>query len=170
MVTSNLFRKDLYYRLNVVPIFIPPLRERRDDIIPLIFYFLEKFNKKYQREKSFSSEAIEALGRYNFSGNIRELANIIERLVVVTEKELIEIPDLPNIIKGSTAKEVTYAFFFEETSLKDAIKKCESLMIEMAIRKYGTQSEAAKALRVDQGTISRKIKKYSISDNVILHK
>jgi PAS domain S-box-containing protein len=171
MVTSNLFRKDLYYRLNVVPIFIPPLRERRDDIMPLIFHFLEKFNKEYQRKKSFSPEAMDALCRYDFFGNIRELANIIERLVVVAEKDRIETQDLPKLVIGYRAKEIPHSFLLEGISLKEALEKCESYFINRIIKKYGSQHEAAKILKVDQATISRKMKKYGISqDDVILHK
>jgi len=171
MVSSKLFREDLYYRLNVVPIHIPPLRERNDDILPLIFYFLEKFNKTHRKEKGFSPEVIEALCKYDFPGNIRELANIIERLVVVTEKERIEARDLPNAIAGYIAKEIPYSLLSEGISLKDVLEKYQGLIIEKTIRKYGSQREAAKALKIDQGTISRKIKKYSISKNdVILHK
>jgi transcriptional regulator with PAS, ATPase and Fis domain len=171
MVTAKTFRKDLYYRLNVVPIYIPPLRERKDDVLPLIFHFLEKFNKAYQKEKNFSPEAIEALCKYDFPGNIRELANIIERLVVVTERKRIEAGDLPNAITDYIAKEIPNSFLSEGIPLKDALEKYENLIIERTIKKYGSQRDAAKALKVDQGTISRKIKKYSISKNdVILHK
>src|SRR4030042_7135953 len=98
MVTAKTFRKDLYYRLNVVPIYIPPLRERRDDVLPLIFHFLEKFSKAHRKEKILAPETIEALCRYDFPGNIRELANIIERLLVVVEKKRIEVKDLPSAI------------------------------------------------------------------------
>lgn len=171
MVSSKLFREDLYYRLNVVPIHISPLRERRDDILPLIFHFLEKFNKTYRKEKVLSPEAIETLSRYDFPGNIRELANIAERLVVITENERIEARDLPNAIADYIAKQIPSSFLYEGIPLKDALEKCESLIIEKAIKKYGSQREMAKALKVDQGTISRKIKKYSLSKNdVILHK
>jgi PAS domain S-box-containing protein len=171
LVHSKKFREDLYYRLNVVPIHIPPLRERNDDILPLIFYFLEKFNKTHRKEKVFSPEVIEALCKYDFPGNIRELANIIERLVVVTEKERIEARDLPNAIAGYIAKEIPYSLLSEGIPLKDALEKYEGSIIERTLKKYGSQREAAKALKVDQGTISRKIKKYSISKNdVILHK
>ena len=171
MVSSKLFREDLYYRLNVVPIHILPLRERRDDILPLIFHFLNKFNKAYRKEKVFSPEVIETLSRYDFPGNIRELSNIVERLVVITENERIEARDLPNTIASCYFKEIPYPFLSEGIPLKDALEKCESLIIEKAIKKYGSQREAAIALKVDQGTISRKIKKYSLSQNdVILHK
>jgi len=171
MVASKKFREDLYYRLNVVPIYIPPLRERRDDILPLVYHFLEKFNKTYQRKKVLSPEVIEALCKYDFLGNIRELANIIERLVVVTEKERIETKDLPNAIIDSRAKDISDSFLFEGISLKDALERCESHIIQRTIKKHGSQQEAAKILKVDQATISRKIKKYRISPNdVILHK
>ncbi len=171
MVTSKTFRKDLYYRLNVVPIHIPPLRKRRDDILPLIFHFLQKFNKAHRKEKILTPETIEALCKYDFPGNIRELANIIERLVVVVEKKRIEVQDLPNAILGYGSKEIPYPFLFEGIPLKDALNKCENLIIQRTLTKYGSQREAAKALRVDQGTISRKIRKYSFSKNdVILHK
>jgi len=171
MVSAKNFREDLYYRLNVVPIYIPALRERRDDILPLIYYFLEKFNKTYQKEKVLSPEIIDVLCKYDFPGNVREIANIIERLVVVTEKERIEVQDLPNAIAGYRAKEISYSFLFEGISLKDALERCESYIIESTVKKYGSQHEAAKILRVDQATISRKIKKYRISQSdVILHK
>ncbi|MBS3919545.1 MAG: sigma 54-interacting transcriptional regulator [Deltaproteobacteria bacterium] len=170
MVKSKGFREDLYYRLNVVPIHIPPLRERREDILPLIFHFLEKFNKNYRKEKVLSPEAIETLCKYDFLGNIRELANIIERLVVITENEWIEARDLSNAIASCNSKEIPYSFLAEGISLKDALQKCESIIIEKSINKYGSQREAAKALKVDQGTISRKIKKFSISKkDVLMH-
>lgn len=171
MVAFKKFREDLYYRLNVIPIHIPPLRERRDDILPLLFYFLEKFNQAYHKKKAFSPETIEALCKYHFPGNIRELTNIIERLVVISEHERIEVRDLPNAIASCLVKEISYPFLSEDTSLKDALEKFESLVIEKAMNKYGSQREVAKALKVDQGTISRKIKKFSISKkDVFMHK
>jgi transcriptional regulator with PAS, ATPase and Fis domain len=100
MVASRKFREDLYYRLNVVPIHIPPLRERRDDMVPLIFYFLERFNRTHQKEKRLSPEVVDLFCRYDFPGNIRELGNLVERLVVITENDRIEISDLPSSITG----------------------------------------------------------------------
>ncbi len=171
MVTSKTFRKDLYYRLNVVPIHIPPLRERKDDILPLIFHFLEKFNKAHRKEKILAPETVEALCKYDFPGNIRELANIIERLVVITERERIETVDIPNAIVGYASKTLPYSFLSEGIPLKEALERCESIIIERAIKKYGSQREAAKILRVDQATISRKIKRVLLMrDDVIMHK
>jgi PAS domain S-box-containing protein len=171
MVSSKLFREDLYYRLNVVPIHIPPLRERRDDIIPLLFHFIEKFNKTCRKKKVFSPDGIETLSRYDFPGNIRELSNAIERLVVVTENDRIETRDLPNSITGYMGKTPPYLFFSEGLSLKEATERLESIIIKKAIKKHRSQREAAKALKVDQGTISRKIKRLSfIKDDAIIHR
>jgi len=171
MVKSKGFREDLYYRLNVVPIYIPALRERRDDILPLIHYFLEKFNKDYKKNKSLSPGTVETLYKYNFPGNIRELANLIERLVVMSENNQIQITDLPNAVTTFDAKTISYPLISEDIPLKDALKKYEISIIERTLKKYGSQREVAKALQVDQGTISRKIKKHSFPKNdVILHK
>jgi len=171
MVSSKLFREDLYYRLNVVPIYIPPLKERRDDVSPLIYHFLKKFSKTHLKEKILSPEAIDALSRYDFPGNIRELANLIERLVVLAENDRIELRDLPDSINSYMSKTIVHPVLSEGIPLKDALKKYERLIIERAIQKYGSQDEVAKILKVDQGTISRKIKKYSVvKKDVIMHK
>ncbi|MBM4278462.1 MAG: PAS domain S-box protein, partial [Deltaproteobacteria bacterium] len=159
MVSSKLFREDLYYRLNVVPIHIPPLKERREDILPLIFYFLKNFNTTYRKEKVLSPEVIEALSKFNFPGNIRELANIVERLVVITEKDRIETQDLPNVIVNYMPQSISDPYLPEGLSLKEAIKRYESLIIEKTSKQYGSQREVAKALKVNQATISRKAKK-----------
>lgn len=171
MVTSKTFRKDLYYRLNVVPIHIPALRERRDDILPLIYYFLEKFNRDRKKNKSLSPETVDNLCKYNFPGNIRELANLIERLVVVSKNDQIQITDLPNAITSFAAETISYPLLSEDIPLKDALERYEISIIERTLKKYGSQREAAKALRVDQGTISRKLKiNPSPKSDVILHK
>jgi PAS domain S-box-containing protein len=171
MVSSKLFRKDLYYRLNVVPIYIPPLRERQEDILSLIFHSLEKFNKTYQKKKSFSPESIEVFCKYDFPGNIRELSNLIERLVVVTENDHIEVKDLPSSVTGDIFKTIPFSFLSENVPLRVALERYESLIIEKAIQKYGSQREAAKVLKVDQATISRRIKKHTTAKNdVVLHK
>jgi PAS domain S-box-containing protein len=171
MISQKKFREDLYYRLNVVPIYIPALKERRDDILPLIHYFLEKFNKDYKKNKSLSPETVETLCKYNFPGNIRELANLIERLVVVSENDQIQITDLPNAVTSFVAKTISYPLISEDIPLKDALERYEISIIERTLKKYGSQREAAKALKVDQGTISRKLKKNPFpKSDAILHK
>ena len=158
LVHLKKFREDLYYRLNVVPIHIPPLRERSEDILPLIFYFLEKFNKTYQKKKSFLPETIEFLCEYDFPGNVRELSNLIERLVVMVENDKIGLDHVPLSIKKLN-KTIPAQFLYGADSLKVALEKYESFIINNAIKKYKSQREAAKMLKVDQATISRKLKK-----------
>jgi len=171
MVTSKLFREDLYYRLNVIPIHIPPLRERRSDILPLIFHFLERFNKAYQKKKRFSPEAIEALNRYDYPGNIRELANLIERIVVVSENDQIQMRDIPDAVTGYGSKAISYSLFPGEIPLKDVLERYEGQIIERAIKKFGSQRGAAKMLKIAQSTISRKIRRYcNTRDESIMHK
>jgi PAS domain S-box-containing protein len=171
MVSSKRFRKDLYYRINVIPLNIRPLRERRDDIPPLLFHFLEKFNKSHQRKKGFSPEVIEAFCRYDFPGNIRELANLIERLVVVSEKSRIEVGDLPDSIRWHVGRPVSHLPLGDDISLKEAVERYEKALIQRSVNKYGNQRRVAKMLKVDQATISRKIRKYCIgTPDVFLHK
>ena len=173
MVVSKEFREDLYYRLNVVPIHVPPLRERRDDILPLLFHFLEKFNTTYKKKKTFSSEAVEALCRYDFPGNIRELANFVERLVVLLERDRIELGDMPNPFPDYLSQTMFSRPSIDgiSPSFHETINRYERSIIEQAIKKYGSQRLAAKALGLDQATVSRKMRKRSLSRNdVILHK
>lgn len=162
MVTSKNFRADLYYRLNVVPIHIPSLNNRKDDILPLAFHYLAKFNKFYKRNTSFSPEVMDALGRYDFPGNIRELANIIERLVVSTPNDHVELRDLPaSISEKCTHPSLPDSLLLDDIPLKEALERYEHELIQRALKKYGSQREAARALEVDQATISRKTRKYS---------
>jgi PAS domain S-box-containing protein len=163
MVSSKLFREDLYYRLNVVPIHIPPFRERREDILPLTLHFLGELNNTYHKKKNLSSECLEAFCRYDFPGNIRELANLIERVVVATERDFVELEDLPEILRKSHApKPIPDLSINERITFKEAVERYESIIITSAIKKYGSQREAAKVLKVDQATISRKVRKITI--------
>jgi transcriptional regulator with PAS, ATPase and Fis domain len=160
MVSTKRFRADLYYRLNVVPIVIPPLRARRDDILSLLFYYMEKFNQKYQKEKTFSPTVIDILCDFDFPGNVRELSNLIERMVVTTEKSYLELSDLPQgIIKRIHQVDQENYGIYENLPLKEASEKFERIMIDRAIKKYGSQRKASRILTVDQATISRKLKK-----------
>jgi len=159
MVLTKRFRADLYYRLNVVPIVIPPLRARRDDILSLLFFYLEKFNQRYQKEKTFSPAVIDILCDFDFPGNVRELSNLIERMVVTTEKSYLELSDLPQgIIKRIRQADQESYGIYENMPLKEASEKFEKNMIEKVIKKCGSQRKASKVLRVDQATISRKLR------------
>ncbi|MCQ4923255.1 sigma 54-interacting transcriptional regulator [Tissierella carlieri] len=159
MVREKLFREDLYYRLNIVPITIPPLRDRRDDIIPLIHYFLNKLNKKYRFKKTISSEALKTLYAYEWKGNVRELRNIIERIMVMSEKDMISKPDLPkSILAWDKVQNVINEN--EIVPLKQALNKVEKHLLEIAFNTYGNVRDAAKVLEIDPATFVRKRQKY----------
>jgi Nif-specific regulatory protein len=103
MVAAGTFREDLYYRLNVIPIFLPPLRDRREDILPLTEHFLERFNREHGKGVAFSEEALDLLLEYRWTGNVRELENLVERAVVMAKAHVVQAPDLPRGIRVSAA-------------------------------------------------------------------
>ncbi|HEX2920828.1 MAG TPA: sigma-54 dependent transcriptional regulator [Bacteroidales bacterium] len=154
MVDEGSFREDLYYRLNVVNIKIPPLREREEDIPLLIDYFTKKYcNSMNRTEVSIDKTAIERLKNYSFPGNVRELENMIERAIVIGNGKKITISDLP--IEKTAAGNIA-------ESLDDLEKSHISLILE----KYGWNiSRAAKALKVDRVTLYNKIAKYGLKSN-----
>jgi len=161
MVKEGTFREDLYYRLNVIPIFLPPLRERREDIPLLIDYFLKKFNKEYNKNIGISNEAVKALINYSWPGNVRELENTIERLVVLTEGEEITLEDLPFYIKQE--KENPLAFLKDTNSLPAQLELLEKKAIEEALKACNyNQTRAAKLLGLTKRQINYKIKKYGL--------
>lgn len=154
MVAKNEFRADLYYRLDVISIEIPPLRERKEDIPPLIYHFLNHFNTKYGKKKTLSSKAIETMLNYPWPGNVREIANVIEKLVVITVCDTIRREDLPQ------------EFFEKEMdleqpvgNLKAYVEAAELSMIKRAVEIYGSARKAAPILGIDHSTITRKLQK-----------
>jgi len=152
-VKDGQFRSDLYYRLCVAVMTVPPLRERTEDIMPLSDHFLRKFNAKYRKHLVFSPEAAGALQAYDWPGNVRELENLIQSLVVTTRsKERIEASDLPQIL-------MPLAPGLARRSLHDAVAEFEQDMIRKAFEEYGSISEVARALQVDRVTIYRKMKR-----------
>lgn len=157
-VNQGLFRKDLYYRLNVMKIEIPPLAERRDDIIPLINHFLEQFNEKYGNNKSISPRAMEILCAYDWPGNIREVANVIERGYITSRNGVILDSELPEEIKENKNRILTTFEF--EGDLNEALEQLERQIITEAYNKYRTTIDVAKHLNISQPTASRKIMKY----------
>ena len=164
-VKLGAFREDLYYRLNVVPIHIPPLRDRKEDIPILIKYFLEQFNIQHGKKKRISKNAVEMMQRYAWPGNVRELENSIERLVVTTQQNMINEDMLSDKIKinANRMQEGIEVNFVME--LNEAIQQTERKLIEKALREYGTATKAAEVLGVNQSTISRKIKLYDLKES-----
>lgn len=157
-VNQGLFRKDLYYRLNVMKIRIPSLAERRDDIIPLINHFLDYFNDKYGRNKSISPRAMEILCAYDWPGNIREVSNVIERVYITSRNGVILDSELPEELTGHKPGALT-SFEFEG-GLNEAVEQLERQMVTEAYEKYGTTIGVAEYLNISQPTASRKIMKY----------
>ena len=157
MVKDRTFRKDLFFRLNVVSINIPPLREREGDIIPLINHFLNKFNKKYKMKRRLTRSVIDYLIQYKWPGNVRELEHLIERLIVITEDNDISSFDLPTHIIASKKTDLALLLPSKVSSLKYAVSNFESQLIREAIDKCGNVKKAAKILKVDPSTIGRKL-------------
>ena len=154
MTEDGTFRKDLYFRLNVVPIHISSLRERKHDILHLINFFLGKFNLAYNKNVYLSRVVIDHLISYEWPGNIRELSNIIERLVVVIPHDEIVPEDLPDSLRGGVSGFTIGQF----DCLKDAVTQVEMRLMEEAIKKYGGVQQAASQLKINPSTIYRKLK------------
>ncbi|OGW24982.1 MAG: hypothetical protein A2X59_12175 [Nitrospirae bacterium GWC2_42_7] len=161
-VDRGAFRKDLYYRLNVIPIEIPPLRERKEDIPLLIRHFIRKFSSKMERNISgINKDAEELLKRYKWEGNVRELENVIERAITLTDDDLIGIDDLPEEIKieneplpesaEAYPKNLTL-FDLERLHISDVLKSVG-----------GNKSKAARILGIDYSTLRRKLNSMDIS-------
>jgi transcriptional regulator with PAS, ATPase and Fis domain len=161
-IKNGSFREDLYYRLNVIPVKIPPLRERKADIALLAYNFLEKFTERYNKHKEFDAAAIEALGCCEWPGNVRELENAIERLIIIGDEGLITGKDVISVLGKDKFPFV--AVDNEEITLKDAVNKVEKTIIEGALKKYGSSHKAAKVLGVTQTTVLRKAKALGIEN------
>lgn len=154
------FREDLFYRLNVYPIYLPPLREREADILLLADYFLEKYASEYQKEiRRISTPAIDAITQYHWPGNVRELENCMERAVLVCKDKVIHSYHLPPTLQ--TAKETGTE---QSRSLTDAVEGFErELLIDALKSSRGNMRQAAKALKTTERIFGYKVKKYAIN-------
>ena len=166
MVKEGKFREDLFYRLYVVPIEVPPLRERREDIFPLTWHFLKQYNQKYKQSKTFSSELITILETYNWPGNVRELQNIVERLVVTGDTDLLKPEHLPHSIHQRSEME-GFSLKNSGTSgiatLSQAKEQVERAMLARALKMKQTTREIARLLGIDHSTVVRKLRKFGLS-------
>ena len=164
LVKTGVFREDLFYRLNVVPLEIPALRNRPEDIPLLIKYFVREFNKRYGKEMEFSEEAFDCMKAYSWPGNVRELENTVERLVIMTRDAIIEEEDLPPHILGEiSGSESQEAVAVKRViPLAQAIEEVEAKLIRKAMQEYPSAKAAAEALGVDPSTISRKRRLYQV--------
>lgn len=160
-VRSKEFREDLYYRLNVIPVHIPPLRERKEEIPVLVMHFLEVFNRKYKLNRRITPQAIDVFMDYDWPGNIRELENLIERLVVTSNNDIIKAEDLPHVMNKaalpSAAVSVTSI-----VPMRDAIASVEKQLLQKAFAQYRSTREIGRALQINASTVVRKAARYGI--------
>lgn len=157
-INAGTFREDLYYRLNVIPIMIPPLRERRGDIALLTYMFLEKFSKKHGKSKSMEPSAIDAIEDHEWPGNVRELENTLERLVLIGDESAITDLEVA-VVLGKDQRNVYQA---GRQTLKEQMDQLERSILEKALKQYKSSHKAAKALGVTQPTVLRKAKALGI--------
>lgn len=158
MVNEGSFRKDLYYRLNVVPITIPPLRERKEDIPFLIDHFLERFNRKYKQSKTIDKEVVQLFVKEMWDGNVRELQNTIERLVVTVQDNNIRIHHLPQKLRDHFEEP-----YLEGATLKQLVSSYEKKILIKTLESSRSMKQASEKLGVDISTISRKVRKHKIN-------
>lgn len=160
LVEEELFRSDLYYRINVVPLHILALRERKSDISDLMHSFLTFFNHRYNRDINIDEYAELLLNEYRWPGNIRELENMVERLVVTNRKGIITEEDLPNNIKVMTETVEDDIRVHKLMPIREAVDKVEEQLVQMAFKDGISTREAAKVLGISQSGASRKYLKY----------
>ncbi|WP_294180028.1 sigma 54-interacting transcriptional regulator [uncultured Clostridium sp.] len=163
MIEKGTFREDLYYRLNVIPIYIPPLRERLSDIPALVNFFINKLNKKLNRNiKGVGVEFMKKLMKYKWPGNVRELRNVIERAMNLCYGDILNednlIVNLPKYNEYARSREKTNT----DITLKEAVGNVEKEVLASTLKKYSSLRKAAKVLGVSHTTVMNKIKKYNI--------
>ena len=163
MVNNQTFREDLFYRLNVIQIEIPPLRERKEDILFLIDYFLKKFSTKYNKQKNISPEAYRILENYYWPGNVRELENVIERAVILSEASLIELQHLPeNIYLQSNEVLGVEIKVHRILAFDEAVQLMEKELLRKALEKEKSIRKTASLLGITHTTVLRKGKQYGL--------
>lgn len=166
MVENGSFREDLFYRLNVIPIQIPPLRERTEDISLLAFHFLQQLNEKYDRNYHLTPDAINVLEFYSWPGNVRELQNIIERLVVTADHAAIDAEFVSQFLSLGYDNKKIKPVITRVIPLQEAVDHVEEQLIVLAMNQYKTTTKAAKALGISQSSVSRKYQKILNEKNI----
>lgn len=167
MVEQGAFREDLYYRLNVIPINVPPLRERPEDISLLAFHFLKQINEKYDKNFHLSPDAVNLLEVYPWPGNIRELQNMVERLAVSADNETIDAHFVSKFLSVGSSFRNEKPVITKVMPLQEAHDYVEEQLIMLAMKQYKTTTKAAKALGVSQSSVSRKYQR--ILGNMEVH-
>lgn len=160
-IRKGLFREDLYYRLNVIPIMIPPLRERVEDIASLTAFFINKYNQQFGLQKKFAPEAISLLQQYSWPGNIRQLENFIQRVLVFADSDFIDYQNVKTFLDEEYAGLHIAYDDGAQVSLQAILDEAEEKALFAAKEKYHTTREIAKHLEISQASVVRKLKKYS---------
>ncbi len=165
LMTENRFRKDLYYRLQVVPIYLPPLRERKEDILPLTRYFIDLFNAEFHKNvREISEKAREFLIRYDWPGNVRELKNVIERAMILESEDILLLEHLPvELVGGMAAAASPVASSISIPKEGMSLEKVEEELVKQALAVAGgNQSKAADLLGVQRDAFRRRMKKFGL--------
>jgi DNA-binding NtrC family response regulator len=151
LIEKGTFREDLFFRLNVINIHIPPLRERRDDILLLTNYFSSKYAREMGKAApQFSDDALEVLRNYYWPGNVRELENVVQRIVVMSEGDQVEVPDLPSLMRFSALR---------EKGLNRTLAEVEIEYISNVLASVGgNKTKASQILGIDRKTLREKLK------------
>lgn len=175
MVDQGTFREDLYYRLNVYPITVLPLRQRRQDIAPLAEHFVERYNREFQLDKVLGKQTLEFLEKQSFRGNIRELQNLIQRLMIITDYQVIEVRDVlaalaydkkePTGQNSAETRAPKSPALPETGTLKDILARHEESILRVYKQKYGSTRKIAKLLGISQPSVVRKLKQYGIGSS-----
>ncbi|ARK30620.1 sigma 54-interacting transcriptional regulator [Halalkalibacter krulwichiae] len=160
MVEAGTFREDLYNWLRGVPVVVPPLRERKEDIFPLVHYYQTQINRKYELLKSFDESLKKFFYEHHWSGNVRELAHLLERLMLTTDSNELTVSDLPREYREEPQS--TEQILREVEPLKDVVEHAERRVLMLAAQKYQTTYQIAKQLGTSQATVVRKMQKYDI--------
>lgn len=160
MIKEGTFRLDLYYRLNVVQIHIPALRERPEDIPLLIEYFINKYNQRYEKNIIFSNEVIKIMEGYEWPGNIRQLENLVEKLVVINQTGIVVLDELSLTELSEHTKKARPIFINEIMPLKTALEETEKQLVLNAYQSLKSSYKVGEALNISQSAANRKIQKY----------
>jgi len=158
-IVNKEFREDLYYRINIVPINLRPLRERKEDIEPLIKHFLKKFNERYEKKVVITAVATDMMKGYEWPGNIRELKNIVERMIVMSTSGIIDAETVSIFLGVEKLDEPEGA---KTTSLYTELEKLEKQLITSALKQNRSKRKAAEELGIDHSTLLKKLKKYGL--------
>jgi PAS domain S-box-containing protein len=159
MVERKEFRLDLYYRLNVIPLRIPSLKDRKDCIVPLIQHYADQFSTHNGINKRITSAAMDVLLNYDWPGNVRQLMNVCERILVMSDGDVIDIQDLPQNIAGNSKQG---GMPTERLTLQQALESVERSLLVEALEEHGNQYRMAEVLGINQSTVARKLKRYGI--------